>query len=179
MLTGPHPKGAHQSWKFTLDIMNFFAKSRKITNFGHFAYGPTRPFFEKSPIKNVNTGNGVWKFSLSTCKKHLSTQFPISFDANYCNPPLFKQILNLNPMNTKCKKNYFKLECLYFRIFADQRFQWYPEVITKKILTSNLMWSILKSWRTSWGSPVDIMLFQERFRDVLQRNLRKPFLKHS
>ncbi len=29
--------------KFTLDIFKKFAKSRKITNFERFAYGPTRP----------------------------------------------------------------------------------------------------------------------------------------
>ncbi len=33
----------NQRRKFTLDIFEKFTKSRKIKNFGRFAYGPTRP----------------------------------------------------------------------------------------------------------------------------------------
>jgi hypothetical protein len=40
---GPTAKGGPPKIKFTLDIFNNLAKSRKITNFGRFAYGPTRP----------------------------------------------------------------------------------------------------------------------------------------
>jgi hypothetical protein len=38
----PQLKGAHQRRKFTLDIFEKFTKSRKITNFGRFSYGPMR-----------------------------------------------------------------------------------------------------------------------------------------
>jgi hypothetical protein len=39
---GTTAQGAHQRKKVTLDISENFVKSRKITNFGRFAYGLTR-----------------------------------------------------------------------------------------------------------------------------------------
>jgi hypothetical protein len=59
MLTGPLSKGARQRRKFTLDIFFKIAKNRKITKFGLFAYGSTKPSLRLCTVVSTTEGAGI------------------------------------------------------------------------------------------------------------------------